>query len=226
MTRDSGLGTRDSGEELRGSESLPTLDSRIRIGDLALSDRGRVAAILRATDAFRADEVDVALELFDEVYGAGRRARGAGCGNGPAAESSSREAVTRPAPRVPHPDYLFLGAFTPDDELAGYACYGPTPGTDRTWDLYWIAVDPVMHGAGVGTVLLTEVERRLQRQQARMLVIETSSRSDYAATRIFYGRRGYTERARVREFYAPGDDRIIYTKRFHSPAGGERSRHE
>jgi hypothetical protein len=53
-----------------------------------------------------------------------------------------------------------------------------------------------------------------------MLVVETSSRSVYAPTRGFYGRRGYTEAARVREFYAPGDDRIILTKRFqHSPAG-------
>jgi ribosomal protein S18 acetylase RimI-like enzyme len=103
--------------------------------------------------------------------------------------------------------------------LVGYACYGPTPGTDRTFDLYWIAVDPASQRAGIGTILLDEVERRLQGQHARLLVIETSSRSDYALTRAFYGRRGYADAARVREFYAPGDDRIILTKRFHSPAG-------
>ncbi len=45
---------------------------------------------------------------------------------------------------------------------------------------------------------------------ARMLVVETLSRSDYAATRAFYERRGYDETARVRDFYAPGDDRIIF----------------
>ena len=117
-------------------------------------------------------------------------------------------------------DYLFLGAFTPEDALVGYACYGPTPGTDRTYDLYWIAVDPAMHGTGIGTTLLTEVERRLKGQHARLLVVETSSRSDYAPTRAFYRRCGYRESARVHEFYAPGDDRIIFTKRFHhSPSG-------
>ena len=53
-----------------------------------------------------------------------------------------------------------------------------------------------------------------------MLVVETSSRSDYAPKRRFHEPRAYTEAARVREFYAPGDDRIILTKRFqHSPAG-------
>ncbi len=223
MIRDAGRGTRTAGEkELRGSESLPTPGPRIRIGDLAPSDRGRVAAILGATNAFRADEVDVALELFDAGLGICRDS------NHPAPPPCAPPRGSLPSPEspVPSPDYLFLGAFTPDDELAGYVCYGPTPGTDRTWDLYWIAVDPVLHGAGVGTMLLAEVERRLQQQHARMLVIETSSRSEYDATRVFYRRRGYSERARVREFYAPGDDRIIYIKRFHSPAGGERSRHE
>ena len=163
----------------------------LRVGALSPAHRDRIAAILRATGVFSREEIEVALELFDETF----------------SES-------------PAPDYLFLGAFTPDDELVGYACYGPTPGTDRTYDLYWIAVDPAAHGAGIGTTLLSEVERRLEGQHARLLVVETSSRSEYAPTRVFYGRRGYTEAARVREFYAPGDDRIIFTKRFQrSPAG-------
>jgi ribosomal protein S18 acetylase RimI-like enzyme len=122
--------------------------------------------------------------------------------------------------RNPHSDYLFLGAFTPEEILVGYACWGPTPATDRTWDLYWIAVDTALQGAGIGTILLEEVERRLVGQHARMLIAETSSRSDYAATRGFYGRRGYTEAARVRDFYAPGDDRIIFVRRFLTLADG------
>ena len=97
--------------------------------------------------------------------------------------------------------------------LRGFACFGPTPGTDRTFDLYWIAVDRAAQGSGCGTVLLSEVERRLEALHARMLVVETSSRSDYTATRGFYLDRGYVEAARVREFYAPKDDRIILTKR-------------
>jgi hypothetical protein len=56
-----------------------------------------------------------------------------------------------------------------------------------------------------------------------MLVVETSSRPEYAPTRAFYERRGYAEAARMREFYAPGDDRVIFTKRFqgilNSPSG-------
>ena len=171
----------------------------MHVGDLSAAHRDRLGVILHATGVFRADEVDVALELFDATF----------------------PALRTPSPPAPPAgsDYTFLGAFTPEDELVGYACYGPTPGTDRTYDLYWIAVDPASQRAGIGTILLDEVERRLQGQHARLLVIETSSRSDYARTRAFYGRRGYVDTARVREFYAPGDDRIILTKRFHSPTG-------
>ena len=162
--------------------------------------RGRVGALLAATRVFSGEEIDVALELFDDTF--------------------PRDSTDAPPTGS---SYAFLGAFTPEDQLVGYACYGPTPETDRTWDLYWIAVDPEAQGTGGGTRLLTEVERRLQGLNARMLVVETSSRSEYAPTRAFYARRGYVEAARVRAFYAPGDDRIILTKRFQafpsSPTG-------
>ena len=172
------------------------------VGSIPVSERPRVAEILRSTENFRDDEIDVALELFDASF-AGE-------------------------------DYNFVGAFEVTDglqstadsadgrwlmadgcrrSLQGFACYGHTPATDRTYDLYWIAVARSAQGSGCGSQLLTEVERRLEALDARMLVVETSSRSDYTATRMFYLRRGYVEAARVREFYAPADDRIILTKR-------------
>ena len=175
-----------------------------RVGPLATAHRARVAGILDATHVFRSEEIDVALELFDETF--------------PRDARPLTGAATAAAPRNDAPptdsSYAFLGAFTPEDELVGYACYGPTPDTDRTYDLYWIAVDPTVQGTGGGTRLLTEVERSLEGLNARMLVVETSSRPEYAPTRAFYERRGYAEAARIREFYAPGDDRVILTKRF------------
>lgn len=163
--------------------------------------RTRVRDIVTRTQVFRDEEIDVAIELFDEVFGT------------PLAVDNANDLFhDHPAST----DYYFLGAFTPDEELAGFACYGPTPGTDRTYDLYWIAVDPSAQGTGCGTILLTEVERRLAGLNARMVVVETSSRSDYKNSRGFYIRRGYTESARARDFYAPSDDRITFTKRLQS----------
>jgi ribosomal protein S18 acetylase RimI-like enzyme len=181
----------------------------IGTGPLERGDRERVREILVATQSFRASEIEVALELFDEVFPPENSPRGAALAS-PTAGADNTAVST--------PDYSFLGAFTPEQELIGYACWGPTPDTDRTFDLYWIAVDPGVQGSGSGTILLREVERRLAGQSARLLVVETSSRSDYESARAFYLRRGYAEAGRVREFYAPSDDRIIFTKRFPTSA--------
>jgi ribosomal protein S18 acetylase RimI-like enzyme len=108
-------------------------------------------------------------------------------------------------------DYRLLGAYGAD-ELIGYACWGPTPGTEGTYDLYWIVVDPARQGQGVGTELLTAVEQQVARERGRLLVVETSSRPDYAATRAFYERRGYARAATIPGYYAPGDDLVIYLK--------------
>ena len=111
-------------------------------------------------------------------------------------------------------DYQFLGAFD-DEQLVGYACWGHTPGTEGTSDLYWIVVDRTRQGGGIGSRLLTEVERRLTADGRRLVVVETSSRADYIPTRGFYEARGYTRVATVPAYYAPNDDLVIYTKDLH-----------
>jgi ribosomal protein S18 acetylase RimI-like enzyme len=192
----------------------------LRVDALTGAHRGRVEQILRNTAVFGEDEVAVALELFDETFSHERTANGDQRSEHDADRQSPVAGRYLFSPAPASSDYAFLGAFTPEDELIGYACYGPTPGTDRTYDLYWIAVDPSAQGTGSGTILLREVERRLRGQHARLLVVETSSRSEYTATRAFYERRGYAEVARVGHFYAPGDDRIIFTKRFQAAPSG------
>jgi ribosomal protein S18 acetylase RimI-like enzyme len=108
-------------------------------------------------------------------------------------------------------DYRFVGAFD-GAEVIGYACWGATPGTEGTSDLYWIVVDRQRQGIGVGSQLLNEVERRLMADGRRLVVVETSSRTDYRPTRAFYEARGYTRVATIPAYYAPGDDLVIYTK--------------
>jgi ribosomal protein S18 acetylase RimI-like enzyme len=148
--------------------------------------RDAIERLLSATNVFRPDEIKVALEVIDSYF------------------------------ILPEEDYTALGAFTLGGELLGYVCYGPTPCTVGTWDLYWIAVSPEAQGTGVGTTLLQEVERRLALRDARLVIIETSSLPHYGATRRFYERRGYEVVARVPDFYAPGDDRLIFAKRIHT----------
>jgi ribosomal protein S18 acetylase RimI-like enzyme len=108
------------------------------------------------------------------------------------------------------PDYLALGA-TVDERLVGWICWGPTPCTLGTYDLYWMAVDPTMQGSGIGAALLRAMEGRLA-GSARLIVVETAGRPDYRPTRAFYEARGYRKAAIIPDFYAPGDDQVVYVK--------------
>lgn len=113
------------------------------------------------------------------------------------------------------PDYTALGVEV-DGRLAGWICWGPTPCTVATWDLYWMAVDPALHGLGLGTTLVDEMERRLM-GRARLVVVETAGRADYAPTRAFYEARGYRAVSSIPDFYAPGDDQVTFVKYFEAP---------
>jgi GNAT superfamily N-acetyltransferase len=108
------------------------------------------------------------------------------------------------------PDYVALGAVL-DGQLVGWICWGPTPCTLGTYDLYWMAVDPRAQSAGVGTALVREMEGRLA-GSARLIVVETAGRPDYRPTRAFYEARGYRCAAVIPDFYAPGDDQVVYLK--------------
>ncbi len=116
--------------------------------------------------------------------------------------------------------YSALGAEV-DGRLAGWICWGPTPCTLGTYDLYWMAVDPSLQGTGVGTALIVEMEHRLA-GQARLIVVETAGRPDYGATRRFYQARGYHAVATVPDFYAPGDDQVVFVKEVRSEVRGKK----
>jgi ribosomal protein S18 acetylase RimI-like enzyme len=151
------------------------------------ADRERVRQILAGLPNFTAEEVATALELADEYLSAG--------------EASG---------------YLpFVLAEERDDgeTVWGYVCVGPTPLTDGTFDLYWVAVDSAAQGKGYGRALLAFAEDEARHRDGRLLLIETSSQASYGATVRFYERAGYALEARVRDFYRIGDDKIIFAKR-------------
>jgi len=97
--------------------------------------------------------------------------------------------------------------------VAGYACFGATPMTSGTFDLYWIAVDPARQRSGVGRALLGAVERTLREEGGRLLLVETAGKPSYASTRAMYEACGYLEVARIPEFYEAGDDKVVYARR-------------
>jgi GNAT superfamily N-acetyltransferase len=155
----------------------------VKIYPLAPDDVPALRDILKATSVFNSEEIEVAVELMEL-------------------------ALDNPSQR----DYAMFTARDDAGKALGYYCVGPTPMTDGTFDLYWIASDPGVHGKGVGSRLLKHCEEFVHAQGGRMIVVETSSQEHYGPTRAFYGRRGYAETARVRDYYRPGDDLVIYSK--------------
>jgi ribosomal protein S18 acetylase RimI-like enzyme len=95
----------------------------------------------------------------------------------------------------------------------GFVYYAPTAMTDRTWELWWIAVGKWRQGRGIGRGMLAEVEADVRASGGRLLLIETSSTPAYEPTRQFYLRHGYAVAARIPDFYADGDDKVIFSKR-------------
>jgi ribosomal protein S18 acetylase RimI-like enzyme len=108
--------------------------------------------------------------------------------------------------------YRFLVAVNRNDIPVGYICYGPTPMTAGTWDIYWIAVSKRFQRRHVGSLLLREVEKEIVSHRGRLILIDTSSKSSYRATRAFYYKMGYRVSARIRGFYSDRDDRLIFCK--------------
>jgi ribosomal protein S18 acetylase RimI-like enzyme len=163
--------------------------SALRPGDSTLreevrpQDESAVRTLVAATGFFRDDEVAIAGELVQE-----RLARGPATGY----------------------EFVFIDH---QDRLLGYACYGLVPCSTVSWDLYWIAVDPDLQGAGIGGRLLATVEDRIRARGGVALYAETSGRPLYRLTRAFYRRQGFAEGAVFADFYALDDDKVVFVKR-------------
>ena len=96
--------------------------------------------------------------------------------------------------------------------LAGYICFGPTPLTKGTWDLYWLAVAPDRQGRGIGHSLVRRAETEIRRRGGRLIVLDTSSQEMYQPTRRFHVSLGYQEVSRIPDFYDEGDAKVTFSK--------------
>ena len=147
------------------------------------ADKPAVMDLIRATDMFMPLEIDVAEELID-IF------------------------LDKPGQK----DYDVVVVEEPAGVVAGYMTWGPTPLAVGAYDLYWMAVSPKAQGRGLGKRLVRWLEEKAGALGGRIIVIETAGQPKYLPTRQFYLGLGYTEVARVPDYYKPGDDRIIYTK--------------
>lgn len=145
-------------------------------------DRLAVQAMLEHNPFFRDDEVPVAMEVLDDA--------------------------------LAQDDHGTYNSYVIEEHgvVQGWICWGLTPCTLGTYDIYWLVVNPARKSSGLGSALLAFAEQQIRAAGGRLAVIETSGSDLYYPTRQFYLKRGYREQSRLADFYAPGDDKVIYTK--------------
>ncbi|MBZ0235501.1 MAG: GNAT family N-acetyltransferase [Deltaproteobacteria bacterium] len=109
-------------------------------------------------------------------------------------------------------DYEVRVAIDGDAGVCGYICFGRTPMTARTYDLYWIVVHARGRGRGVARRLVDAMEAEIRARGGGQIRVETSETDGYGSARAVYARLGYPEASRLPDFYAPGDALITYYK--------------
>jgi len=149
-----------------------------------LADVQAVDRLVRQTRVFNEGEIAIARELVQENLDKGAQASG----------------------------YHFLFA-DGEASVEGYTCFGSIPGTAGRWELYWIAVAPQAHRAGLGKRLQAASEDAVRAMGGVLMIAETSTRADYAPARRFYLAQGYKLLAEVPDWHDDGDGLAIFGKR-------------
>ncbi len=155
---------------------------RIKISRLRKDGLKNLKNILIDLKTFNEMEVKVAIEMAEEFLKKGKRS-----------------------------DYNFLVA-KGNGNLMGFLCFGPTPLTVHTYDLYWIAVSKKYQGKSIGKMLLEKCEKNIKDKGGKILIAETSSTKKYEKARIFYKKNGFKKAVEIKDFYKLRDNKIIYVK--------------
>ncbi|MBN2611840.1 MAG: GNAT family N-acetyltransferase [Bacteroidales bacterium] len=154
--------------------------------NLKEKDKKDIKDLLISTGFFHDYEIDVAIEIIETTLEKGEETAG----------------------------YQFIIAEN-DGTMLGFSCFGKTPCTEASFDLYWIAVHKTVMNRGIGGVLLEKCEEFIKKMHGINIWIETSSRDIYLPTRNFYEKKGYTLEAELSDFYAKGDNKVIFRKIIH-----------
>ena len=155
----------------------------LQIGVARPDEVDQVVGVAQEAQVFNAEEVAAVQELFSDYAAKG--------------DASS---------------YHFLSCRL-DGHVVGFSCYGQRSLTRGTFDLYWLGVAPSVQHRGVGSALIQQAEQNVRALGGRLLIVETSSRSEYEPARRFYNSHGYHREAVIRDFYDVGDSLVLYSKR-------------
>jgi GNAT superfamily N-acetyltransferase len=153
-------------------------------GGIVLDDLNGIENILKSSGFFYDFEIEIALSLATESIGLSPGI----CG------------------------YHWMKASN-EDGLIAFANYTKNSFSVHSWDLYWLAVHESARNKKIGTTLLRKVEDDVRKNGGKILWLDTSGRPLYESTEAFYRKNGYDLKASLKDFYADGDPKQVYSKR-------------
>ncbi len=149
------------------------------------TDAEAVRNIVASTGFFETapDEIDVAVELVEEALVKGCDESG----------------------------YHFIFAEDAAGRVVSYTCFGPIPCTVSSYDLYWIATHNDCRGKGFGAHVMAKTIEAVKNMGGSKLVLNTSGQDMYKPTQGFYHKCGFELEAILKNYYAKGDDCLIFS---------------
>ena len=109
-------------------------------------------------------------------------------------------------------DALWACAIADNEQVVGAALCARESFSNDVWNLLFLAVEPDVQSRGTGSSLVRWIENRLS-GRATALVIDTSGREAFAATRAFYFKLGYREVGTIPDYYGAGDSKVTFWRR-------------
>jgi ribosomal protein S18 acetylase RimI-like enzyme len=151
---------------------------------LKKTDKNKIRELLLSTGFFYDYEIKVAIDIVESVLLKGENSSG----------------------------YHFVIA-EHENKILGFSCFGTVPCTIASYDLYWLAVNKDSMNRGLGGKILSHTEALIFDKGGKNIWIETSSRATYSPTIAFYKKMNYDIQAELPDFYAPGDNKVIFLKK-------------
>jgi GNAT superfamily N-acetyltransferase len=150
---------------------------------ICADDLQGIEDILRSTGFFYEFEIEIARGLAEETVNSGDEESG----------------------------YYWMKIYS-EEGLVAFANYVRNAFSVHSWDLYWIAVHRNSQHKKLGSLLLKAVEDDVRNSGGKILWLDTSGRPLYAPTENFYRKNGYVLQASLKDYYATGDPKQVYSK--------------
>jgi ribosomal protein S18 acetylase RimI-like enzyme len=111
-----------------------------------------------------------------------------------------------------HRDHRWIVATNSENEVVGAAYFAPEQVSHSLWNTYFLSVKKDSHRQGIGRQIMTHIEELALSKGINTLIVETSSLENFSQARSFYLALGYVREAEIRNYYAPGESKIVFWK--------------